>query len=114
MEDEMDRKLLERLYYDGIMPRERCCPRKKDYHDTMQLCDTVEQEFISLLSKEQKSMFQDLPRWKMRRIIYRAWQWESGSQRKHLRWKIVKQNNRYRKKQPLDKKYFRVLFYCPF
>ncbi|WP_343013515.1 DUF6809 family protein [Blautia obeum] len=32
---------------------------KKDYHDTMQLCDTVEQEFISLLSKEQKSMFQD-------------------------------------------------------
>lgn len=31
----MDRKLLERLYYDGIMPRERCCPRKKDYHDTM-------------------------------------------------------------------------------
>lgn len=59
MEDEMDRKLLERLYYDGIMPRERCCPRKKDYHDTMQLCDTVEQEFISLLSKEQKSMFQD-------------------------------------------------------
>ncbi len=29
MEDEMDRKLLERLYYDGIMPRERCCPRKK-------------------------------------------------------------------------------------
>ena len=55
----MDRKLLERLYYDGIMPRERCCPRKKDYHDTMQLCDTVEQEFISLLSKEQKSMFQD-------------------------------------------------------
>ncbi len=47
----MDRKLLERLFYEGIMPREKCCPRKKDYHDTMKLCDNVEQEFIALLSK---------------------------------------------------------------
>ena len=41
----MDRKLLERLFYDGIMPREKCCPEKKDYQDTMKLCDTVEQEY---------------------------------------------------------------------
>ena len=29
MEDGMDRKLLERLFYDGIMPREKCCPEKR-------------------------------------------------------------------------------------
>ena len=58
----MDRKLLERLFYEGIMPREKCCPRKKDYHDTMKLCDNVEQEFIALLSKEQVRMFQDYKR----------------------------------------------------
>ena len=55
----MDRKLLERLFYDGIMPREKCCPEKKDYHDTMKLCDTVEQEFAALLSKDEAKMFQD-------------------------------------------------------
>lgn len=30
----MDRKLLEQLFYDGIMPREQCCPLTKEYHDT--------------------------------------------------------------------------------
>ena len=55
----MDRKLLERLFYDGIMPREKCCPEKKDYQDTMKLCDTVEQEFAALLSKDEAKMFQD-------------------------------------------------------
>ena len=55
----MDRKLLERLFYDGIMSREKCCPEKKDYQDTMKLCDTVEQEFAALLSKDEAKMFQD-------------------------------------------------------
>ncbi|MCF2683818.1 DUF6809 family protein [Faecalicatena contorta] len=55
----MDRKLLEQLFYDGIMPRERCCPHKQEYHDTMQLCDTVEQELVSHLSPELSQMFHD-------------------------------------------------------
>lgn len=55
----MDRKLLEQLFYDGIMPRERCCPHKKEYQDTMQLCDTVEQELVSHLSPELSQMFHD-------------------------------------------------------
>lgn len=59
MENGMYRKLLERLFYEGIMPREKCCPTKKDYYNTMKLCDNVEQEFIALLSKEQARMFQD-------------------------------------------------------
>ena len=32
---------------------------KKDYHDTMMLCDTLEQEFTAQLSKEQARMFHD-------------------------------------------------------
>ncbi len=55
----MDRKLLEQLFYDGIMPREQCCPRTKEYHDTMQLCDTVEKELVGQLSPELAQMFND-------------------------------------------------------
>ena len=56
---EMDRKLLEQMFYEGVMPREQCCPRKKEYHDTMKLCNTVEVEFASHLSPELAQMFQD-------------------------------------------------------
>lgn len=24
----MDRKLMEQMFYEGVMPREQCCPRK--------------------------------------------------------------------------------------
>ena len=46
----MDRKLMEQMFYEGVMPREQCCSRKKEYHDTMKLCNTVEVEFASHLS----------------------------------------------------------------
>ena len=26
----MDRKLMEQMFYEGVMPREQCCPRKKE------------------------------------------------------------------------------------
>ena len=55
----MDRKLMEQMFYEGVMPREQCCPRKKEYHDTMKLCNTVEVEFSSHLSPELAQMFQD-------------------------------------------------------
>ena len=55
----MDRKLMEQMFYEGVMPREQCCPRKKEYHDTMKLCNTVEVEFTSHLSPELAQMFQD-------------------------------------------------------
>ena len=55
----MDRKLMEQMFYEGVMPREQCCPRKKEYHDTMKLCNTVEVEFASHLSPELAQMFQD-------------------------------------------------------
>lgn len=47
------------MFYEGVMPREQCCPRKKEYHDTMKLCNTVEVEFASHLSPELAQMFQD-------------------------------------------------------
>ena len=55
----MDRKLMEQMFYEGVMPREQCCPRKKEYHDTMKLCNTVEVEFVSHLSPELAQMFRD-------------------------------------------------------
>lgn len=55
----MDRKLMEQMFYEGVMPREQCCPRKKEYHDTMKLCNTLEVEFASRLSPELAQMFQD-------------------------------------------------------
>ena len=55
----MDRKLMEQMFYEGVMPREQCCPRKKEYHDTMKLCNTVEVEFASHLSPELAQMFLD-------------------------------------------------------
>lgn len=55
----MDRSLMEQLYYEGFMPREQCCPRKREYSDTLKLCDTVEKELISHLSPESVQMFKD-------------------------------------------------------
>lgn len=73
----MDRKLMEQMFYEGVMPREQCCPRKKEYHDTMKLCNTVEVEFSSHLSLELAQMFQDykdysaqLAAWKMGSILF--------------------------------------------
>lgn len=55
----MDRKLLERFFYDGIMPREMCCPHREDYRENLQLCSTVEKEFLAHLSPELKTLFED-------------------------------------------------------
>lgn len=55
----MAKNVLENFYYEGLMPREMCCPRRKEYRDTIQLCETVEQELASHLSPELAALFQD-------------------------------------------------------
>lgn len=54
----MAKNVLEHFYYEGLMPREMCCPRRKEYRDTIQLCETVEQELLSHLSPELAVVFQ--------------------------------------------------------
>lgn len=55
----MAKNVLEHFYYEGLMPREMCCPRRKEYRDMIQLCETVEQELSSHLSPELAVLFQD-------------------------------------------------------
>lgn len=55
----MEKKALEKLFYDGIMPREICCPRKKEYKQSMQLCGMIEEKLTADLSPEQVKLFED-------------------------------------------------------
>ena len=71
----MDRKLMEQMFYEGVMPREQCCPQKKEYHDTMKLCNTVEVEFASHLSPELAQMFSGCTKIIQRSLL----PWRTGS-----------------------------------
>lgn len=55
----MDRGEMERMFYDGIMPREMCYPTKKEYKQTLKLLNTLEGEFRERMTPEQVKMMDD-------------------------------------------------------
>lgn len=55
----MDRSEMEKMFYDGIMPREMCCPEKKEYRQTMKLLSILEEELCDGLTPEQFRMLED-------------------------------------------------------
>ena len=55
----MGRKILERLFYEGIMPGEKCCPRKKEYRQAGRACETAENALAEQLTAEQIKLFEN-------------------------------------------------------
>lgn len=53
-------KQIEHLFYNGITPRELCCPDSPEYKETMELRRTLEEEFRKTLTMEQVQMLEDL------------------------------------------------------
>ncbi|MDO4556424.1 MAG: hypothetical protein Q4B70_14990 [Lachnospiraceae bacterium] len=55
----MDKRVMGQIFCEGLMPRETCCPVKREYKDTMELCDAVEQDLVSNLTPKLAEMFKD-------------------------------------------------------
>ena len=53
----MDRKLLEELFYHGIMPREWCHPHKRAYGQLGSRCKKAETELLGQLPPECMASF---------------------------------------------------------
>ena len=54
----MNEKQLEKLYY-SIYPMNQGETQSKTYEETKELCETLEQEMISLMNPDLQVMFQD-------------------------------------------------------
>jgi c-di-GMP-related signal transduction protein len=55
----MDRTEMEKMFYDGILPREMCYPTKKEYKQTLKLLNVLEGEFREQMTPEQIRMLDD-------------------------------------------------------
>lgn len=62
--------LLETIYNHGLNPNEMCCPDKKEYHQTIELCRTLEQELKQSLPQEKVKMFDDFKEYYLRISAY--------------------------------------------
>lgn len=51
----MDRKTMEIMFYEGIMPWENCCPRKPEYREMLHACEELESELKKLLNYRSKN-----------------------------------------------------------
>lgn len=54
----MIRKVLEEIFYRGIMPREKCCPRKKEYSQLSKKSDEAEQKLLEMATPDTVKTFE--------------------------------------------------------
>ena len=59
MEEKHGKKVLEYFYNEGLMPREMCCPRRQEYRDALELCETAERELKEHLTPEFAGLLED-------------------------------------------------------
>lgn len=52
-------KTMEQLFHEGVMPREMCYPKKREYVDTMHLLDELESDIKKQLTQEQVEMLEN-------------------------------------------------------
>ena len=54
----MIRKVLEEIFYHGIMPREKCRPHKKEYRQLSKKSDEAERELLEMVAPDTVKTFE--------------------------------------------------------
>lgn len=54
----MIRKILEEIFYRGIMPREKCGPRKKEYSQLSKKSDEAEKKLLEIATPDTVKTFE--------------------------------------------------------
>ncbi|MFQ9716155.1 MAG: DUF6809 family protein [Blautia sp.] len=62
----MVKNVLEHFYYEGLMPREICCPGRQEYRDALTLCETAEEELKEHLTPELAKLLEDYKSYMLR------------------------------------------------
>lgn len=56
----MEKNTLSQFFYQGLMPRELCCPKHEPYHLALRECERLEEKIQKLENEECKKLLREI------------------------------------------------------